>query len=61
MASNVLKTLKTYFCYSRHDVHLKLQKETCRQDSLSIRTANEGPVRIQYKCLVPIYVQYTQK
>jgi hypothetical protein len=20
------------------------------------RTANEGPVRIQYKCLVPIYV-----
>jgi hypothetical protein len=25
------------------------------------RTANEGPVRIQYKCLVPIYVMYTQK
>jgi hypothetical protein len=24
-------------------------------------TANEGPVRIQYKCLVPIYVQYSEK
>ncbi len=23
---------------------------------LSIRTANEGPVKIQYKCLVMIYV-----
>ncbi len=24
-------------------------------------TANEWPVRIQYKCLVPIYVLYSQK
>jgi hypothetical protein len=24
-------------------------------------TANEGPVRIQYKCLVPIYCIYSQK
>jgi hypothetical protein len=23
---------------------------------LQVYTANEGPVRIQYKCLVPIYV-----
>jgi hypothetical protein len=24
--------------------------------SFTVHTANEGPVRIQYKCLVPIYV-----
>jgi hypothetical protein len=25
-------------------------------EDLGIYTANEGPVRIQYKCLVPVYV-----
>ncbi len=24
--------------------------------TVEVRTANKGPVRIQYKCLVPIYV-----
>jgi hypothetical protein len=31
-------------------------KCTEKLDTLSANTANEGTVRIQYKCLVPLYV-----
>jgi hypothetical protein len=43
----------TYFDYTGRETLLIMIH---RREKLCLYTANEGPVRFQYKCLVPIFV-----
>jgi hypothetical protein len=56
-SSSVSSSLDVFFAPAQGRVPPGCQTENDEKGGLKVcHTANEGPVRIQYKCLVPIFV-----